>query len=243
MVGVILAAGNGTRFGGSGCCKALKCVNGTTLIERALNNLVALGIETVCIVAGVHKEQIVDALGKEYRGISIFYAHQERQIGLIDALVRGSAFVPNGESVCLQLADEVFVDLKSEAIKRVISEMHADFCCGITMEADPGKIMQNYSVEMSDGARVLRCVEKPQVLYNSIKGTGLCFFRYETLELLRRVYDCNTGMPRDLCDFMNYLIAQGKNVTALCVAEREFNVNTPADLEEAEVFLSRYGSV
>ena len=234
MVGVILAAGNGTRFGNAQYSKVLNRINNTTLIE--------LEVEEAYIVVGNHSEMIVAALGNEYNGIRIQYAYQAKQIGLINALVQAIALVPEGETVCLQLADEVFIGLKSETIKCAISEMRSDFYCGITIDEDPGKIKQNYSVEICGESRITRCVEKPEVVVNDIKGTGLCFFGYDILQMLSRVYDLKTGTPRDLCDFVNYLIAEGKTVTALCVAEKEFNINTPADLEEAAAFVRQHSA-
>ena len=241
MIGIILAAGNGTRFGNAGCCKALNRINNITLIEHALNNLIALETEEICIVVGKYGEMIRETLGNRYKGIKIQYAYQEKQIGLINALFQAIAYVPEGENICLQLADEILIGLKAENIKLSISTRHSDFYCGITLEEDPERIKQNYSVEICDAMNVTRCIEKPTVVRNSFKGTGMCFFSFETLQLLSQVYDINTDTPHDLCDFMNFLIAEGKTITALCVAEKEFNINTPADLEEAVTFVRNNG--
>ena len=69
----------------------------------------------------------------------------------------------------------------------------------------------------------------------------MCFFRYDIVQLLEQIYDIHTGAPRDLCDFLNYLIAAGRTVAALLVAEKEFNINTPTDLEEATAFAHQSG--
>lgn len=236
MVGVILAAGNGTRFGSSSFCKVLNRINNITLIELALNHLVQFGIHEAYIVVGKHADRISGILGCEYSGIQIHYVHQPKQLGLINALVQALPFLPEGEDVCLQLADEVFFDLKTEAIKDSLAEMGFDVYCGITIEENPEKIMQNYSVEVSGTSRITRCVEKPTSVPNNMKGTGMCFFRHSTLQMLGQIYDTHTGAPCDLCDFLNYLIAAGRTVTALLVAEKEININTPADLEEAVAF-------
>lgn len=239
MVGVILAAGSGARFGDAGCCKALKRVNNITLIEFALNNLITLAVEDVCIVIGTHSEIIRASLGNRYKGIKIQYTYQDKPVGLINALTQAIAFVPEGESVCLQLADELFIGLKSESIKNTLAQMNSDFYCGITVEEDPEKIRQNYSVDICEGSRITKCVEKPTFVANSFKGTGMCFFSYEMLQRLSQVYDIGTGRPYDLCDFVNLLIAEGKTVSALCVADKEFNINTPEDLEDATAFVRR----
>ena len=115
--------------------------------------------------------------------------------------------------------------------------MRSDFYCGVTIEDAPERIKQNYSVEIDGELRVTKCTEKPAVVTNCIKGTGLCFFRFDILQLLMQMYDPKLNTPCDQCDFVNALLAEGRNGTALCVAEREFNINTPADLDEAAAFL------
>ena len=59
MVGVILAAGDGTRFKNStenNSCKTLIKVNSNYLIEYSLNNLVKLNVSEIYIVVGKQAE-------------------------------------------------------------------------------------------------------------------------------------------------------------------------------------------
>jgi CTP:molybdopterin cytidylyltransferase MocA len=58
VVGVILAAGGGTRFGGP---KAIAPFNGTTLVERAVRTLVDAGCDPVIVVAGAGAEAVREA--------------------------------------------------------------------------------------------------------------------------------------------------------------------------------------
>ena len=63
---IILAAGNGSRIQGLSQerPKPLIKLGGLILIERALLNLKAAGIEKVRVVVGYKKEQIIEALSK-----------------------------------------------------------------------------------------------------------------------------------------------------------------------------------
>lgn len=240
MVGVILAAGNGVRLKkstGEDGCKALKKINDIYLIEFALNNLIELNVSKVIIVVGKYGELIKNVIGYEYKGLKVAYACQPYQKGLINAFVQTVDMIGNDEDVVLQLADEIFIDLKAEAIKAHICEMVFDFYCGITYENNPEKIKNNFSIETDENSIIKKCTEKPLVVTNNIKGTGFCIFKQNALQLLKNTYDENANTPNDLCDYLNCLIAENKKGLAFCLAEKEFNVNTLSDLEEVKAFL------
>lgn len=237
MIGVVLAAGKGTRLRkctGECNCKALKKIDDMYLIEFALNNLIDLDISRVVIVIGQQGELIKKTIGDKYKGLKVSYAYQPYQKGLINAFVQALDVIESNEDVVLQLADEIFIDLKAEDIKTYISKMFFDFYCGITYENNYEKIKNNFSIEIDENSNIKKCTEKPRVVSNNIKGTGFCIFKHSVLKLLKNIYDENSNIPNDLCDYLNYLIGEGKRGLAFCLAEKEFNINTPFDLKEAE---------
>lgn len=240
MIGVILAAGNGTRLNnstGEVSCKALRKVAGKHLIEFALDNLIKLNIDKVCIVVGQEGNLIKDTVGYGYRGLEISYVFQKQQKGLINALMQAIDFIGKNEDIVLQLADEILIGFKSENIKSAIYDNFIDFHCGVTYEEDAQKIKNNFSVEIYGDSIIQKCTEKPKVTVNNIKGTGFCVFKDSALDLLNNIYDEDKNTPNDLCDYMNKLIESGNKGKILVVAEKEFNINTAADLEEAKNFL------
>lgn len=241
MVGVILAAGDGTRLKNSineNCCKALRKINGRYLIEFSLNNLINLGVSEAYVVVGKQGALIKNVIGNKYNSIKISYVHQEHQKGLINAFVQTINIIKNTEDVILQLTDEIFFNLNAKHINTVFSKTAFDFYCGITYEENPQKIKNNFSVEIEENSIIKNCIEKPAVVINNIKGTGLCIFRNNSVQLLKKMYDETTNTPEDLCDYMNNLIAQGQKGITFIVAEKEFNINTASDLKEAQNFFA-----
>lgn len=240
MIGIILAAGNGTRLkksSGENCCKVLEQVNDIRLIEFALNNLIELNVDNVFIVVGKDGELIKSTIGNKYKELNIEYTYQAEQIGLINALMQVLKTIES-DDVVLQLADEIFIGLKSADIKKIIANEEYNFGCGITYETDPQKIKANYSVETDENMVIEKCTEKPQQIINNLKGTGFCIFRKDALDLLKETYDEQNNTPNDLCDFVNLLVAAGRKGVAFCLADKEFNINTMADLTEATKYLS-----
>lgn len=243
MIGIILAAGDGTRLknsAGEECCKVLQKVNNTHLIEFALNNLVALNVTNALVVVGKYGDQIKSVIGDVYKGLKITYVYQSHQIGLINAFVQALKQMRDMDDVILQLADEIFVDYKAENVKKLINENEYDFYCGVTYETNCEKIKANYAVETDENFFIKKCTEKPAVVENNIKGTGFCVFKGKALQYLKNSYNETDNIPNNLCDYMNCLVAEGGKGLVFCLAENEFNINTVSDLEEArEFFMSR----
>ena len=235
MIGVILAAGDGTRLEmstGQKICKPLRKINNKHLLEYSLDNLIELGVAKTYIVVGKQGDSIKDAFGDEYKGLKLHYVYQKEQNGLMNAFVEALNVMDCDDTVILQLSDEIFIDLKVEEIQKALQK-DFDFYCGITFEDDIEKIKNNFSVEADNESKLINCIEKPQIVNNNIKGTGFTIFCAETLEIIK----AHTEL-RDLCDSFNYLTENGYKGLALNIAEREFNINTLDDLTEAEKCLA-----
>ncbi len=240
MIGVILAAGDGTRLRtstGQDVCKSLQKINDKHLIEFALNNLIDLEATSVYIVVGKQGDLIKKAIGDKYKSLNVNYVCQKEQKGLIDALVQALKVIDDSETVVLQLADEILVSLNTQAIKNAIVNEDIDFCCGVTFEENEEKIKNNFSVEIDDNSFLVKCEEKPKVVNNNIKGTGFTVFSGKMQKIIKETYLSTPDKVKELCDSFSYLMANGYRGLALMVAEREFNINTLSDLTEAESFL------
>ncbi len=239
MIGVILAGGDGTRLAkstGQDICKSLRKINDKHLIEFALDNLIALNITDAYVVIGKQGDLIKDAIGSKYKSLNVNYVRQPQQIGLVNAFVQALNVIDDKETVILQLADEIFVDLKTEAIKNALISDNSNFYCGVTYEENEEKIKNNFSVESDENSVLIKCIEKPTVVTNNTKGTGFSIFNGKSQKIIKETYATNPEKLYDLCDCFNYLTTLGYGGSVLFIAEREFNINTVSDLTEAEIF-------
>ena len=233
MIGIILAAGKGRRLmkdTGIDRSKALIKINNKRLIDYALENLYLMRVEKIYIVVGEHKNEVVEAVGDNYRGIPIAYVIQSEPIGLINAVSKVLPFCDTGAVV--QLSDEIFINPNTDFIKS-FQNQNADFLCGVIEEKEPERIKENYSVLTDETSFIVRTHEKPTEIINNLKGTGFCVFNKSCIDILKRVYSEEKNIPFDLCDFMNLLIWEGKRGKCFKVAEAEININTKADLDYA----------
>lgn len=240
MIGVILAAGDGTRLAmstGQDICKALRKINGTHLIEFALNNLIESEITEVYIVVGKQGDSIKEVIGNEYKGLNVHYVRQYEQKGLVDAFVQALKEINSDETVVLQLSDEIFIDLNTEFIKNELKAENYDFYCGVTPEENEQKIKNNFSVETDSNSLLVKCTEKPKVVTDNVKGTGFSIFSGKTQKIVKETYESENNTLYDLCDCFNYLTEKGYRGLVFSVAEKEFNINTALDLTEVEKFI------
>ena len=242
MVGVVLAAGSGSRFieeYGAELCKALVKINGRPIIEYSLENLFLLNVERIYIVVGRYAEDIRDAVGDAYRSIPVTYVRQEKPVGLINALSKTLFFFDDDMTV--QLGDEIFIGADIPGLRSEIDSGRYDFHCCVTREDDKENIRKNYSVEIDDAFRLLHCTEKPEIVTNEYKGTGFCVFSRRCVRYLRERYNQTENYPFDLCDYMNGLIEDGKYGKCFLLAGTEINVNTVTDFNYAKSVAAELG--
>lgn len=239
MVGIILAAGSGSRLGeafGKELCKPLVKIAGKHLIEYSLENLFALNVERIYIVVGRHRESIEQKIGGAYNGVPVNYVVQENPVGLVNAIAAAAEYID--DDAVLQLSDEIFINPDTARLADELKK-GADIICGVTTEDNPEKIKANYSVEVNGNGELTSCTEKPRVVNNRLKGTGFCAFSRESVKTLVREYDGAMNVPNDLCDFINILIKRGRRGIAVEIAEKEYNINTAEDAAVANKELER----
>lgn len=237
MIGVILAAGDGTRLKqstGQNICKPLRKINDKHLIEYALDNLVDLNASSVYVVVGKQGDEIKKVIGDKYKKLTVNYVCQPEQKGLVNAFMQVLSITECDEAVVLQLSDEIFTGLKTEEIKNALETEKYDFYCGVTYEENEEKIKNNFSVEADENNLLIKCIEKPQIVTNNIKGTGFSIFSAKSQNFIKEAYTSAPEKVRDLCDCFNYLTSTGYKGLMLFIAEKEFNINTVSDLTEAE---------
>ncbi len=129
--GIILAAGEGRRFGGP---KQLAVLNGRPLIEHALAAMLAVpAIDPVVIVLGAHSERI--QAEADLRGAEIVVCERWAD-GQSASLQAGAAALGEVEAAVITLADQPFIS--PEAIAGVLDQRGRHLAVRATYDGTPG---------------------------------------------------------------------------------------------------------
>ncbi|WP_458188047.1 bifunctional sugar-1-phosphate nucleotidylyltransferase/acetyltransferase [Haladaptatus sp. NG-WS-4] len=154
---VVLAAGEGTRLRPLTRNRPKPMLPATTrpVLEHVLDALVGAGITHLHLVVGYRGDRVRDHFGSTYRGVSISYVEQEKQLGSGHALftarddVDDAFLVVNGD----QIIDTQMVADVREAFER-------DYPAATLAVIDRTDVAE-YGAVVMDGDRVEKIVEKP----------------------------------------------------------------------------------
>ncbi len=163
MQAIILAAGKSTRTEPLtiNIHKVMLKVANKTLIEHNLDQLQGIADEVI-IVVGFLKEQIIDFLGNEYKGIKIKYVEQKKQLGTGDAV-----------KCCEPLIKDKFILMNGDDLyhKKDIKEcLKYDF----SVLAKKVKNPERFGVYVVDEENYVKdLIEKPQDFVSDLASCGL----------------------------------------------------------------------
>jgi glucose-1-phosphate thymidylyltransferase len=210
LKGVILAGGKGTRLHPLTRItnKHLLPIYDRPMINWAIEALVEVGVTDLMLVTGgTHAGEFFRLLG-EGRGHGIdrlFYAYQEEEGGIADALGLAERFV-GGDRCVVMLADNIFERSLRSAIENF---RHQDSGARILLARLPDpEHLRHLGVPELDGERVLRIVEKPQEPPSEYAVTGVYFYDETVWEFLPSLTPSARG-ELEITDVNNWYVEHG----------------------------------
>ncbi len=231
VVGVILAAGKGTRIYPFSATfpKPILPVGNRPLLDYQLDIMREAGIRDVFIVIGHLGYTIVRALGDGVRqGLNIHYVEQADTLGIAHALGKLEPLIDS--PFVLFLGDIYFVtDALRPAIDEVISgDVSANLISKI--EASPEMIKRNFAIIEDRPGRVRQVIEKPRHVRNNLKGCGIYVFDQHVFDAIRRTPRTAMRDEYEITDSIQILINDGLPVGHKPIVHDDFNLTVPEDL-------------
>ncbi|MGH7894358.1 MAG: glycosyltransferase, partial [Candidatus Binatia bacterium] len=216
--------------------KVLLEVGGRPLLTRNLELLRdQLGIRDVYVVVGYLAEHIRAAYGDGGGlGMRIRYLDNADVDGGLGTLLKVVEPHVDEPFVCL-LGDELYLETNHAALAQTLPGYAA--VCGIYPTEDMDLIRKNYAVEL-DGERIRGLVEKPETAPTPYLGCGTYLFAPEIYRDARETPRSPRTGRLELTDVIDHAARRGADVRAFVLSGHYRNVNTVADLNEAN-FLSR----
>jgi glucose-1-phosphate thymidylyltransferase len=210
LKGVILAGGAGTRLAPLTRItnKHLLPIYDRPMVTYAIDSLVSAGVsELMLVTGGTHAGEFFRLLGDGHSyGIDrLFYAYQEREGGIAEALALAERFVAR-DRVAVMLADNVFERSLRPAIDNFLGQERGARILLAPM--DEPEHLRHLGVAELDGDRVIRIVEKPAEPPSSYAVTGLYFYDEAVWDFLPTLTPSGRG-ELEITDVNNWYVERG----------------------------------
>lgn len=216
MKGILVAAGKGSRFGGT--CKALLKIDNKFLIEYPLMNMKNLGILEVIIVQ--YRDQIQEKFGDNYFGMKLNYVKQEERKGIAHAVSLTKELI-KGDNFLIILGDIIYKgDL--DLMKTAFESQDLDCMVGFKMTKDKEEIKKSY------GFFEDRYVEKPEDVseFSSFLGLGIYMATPKFFEAIKKTKP-GRNSEIQITDTLNQIT----KIKPFLLNGFYQNINTKEDLE------------
>jgi glucose-1-phosphate thymidylyltransferase len=210
MKGVVLAGGKGTRLHPLTRItnKHLLPIYDRPMVTYAIEALVGAGVgELMLVTGGTHAGEFFRLFGDghEYGVERLFYAYQEREGGIAEALGLAARFVGD-DRVAVMLADNVFERSIAAAFSS-FEQQERGARILLAEVGDPAHL-RHLGVAELDGDRVLRIVEKPEEPPSSYAVTGVYLYDSSVFEIIKTLEPSGRG-ELEITDVNNWYVEQG----------------------------------
>ena len=214
--GIILAGGLGSRLSPLTDIenKHLLPVYNRRMIELPIGSLVEAGVKDIILVTGgKHPGRFLEFLknGHDFGINHLYYAYQEGNGGIVDALKLANPFIKHGESCVVILGDNYFED----SIKEYITDWKKNPIGAktiLTKVSDPKRFgIANLS---EDKKKIVSIVEKPLAPESNLAVTGLFLFDYYVWDFCNQVTASHRNETEitDVLDIYNRLNLLGYHI-------------------------------
>ena len=206
LKGVILAGGLGSRLMPltKVTNKHLLPVYDKPMIYYPLECLVKGGVQDILIVTGGdsagHFLKLLGS-GKDF-GAHIYYAYQQGEGGIADALRLAEAFIGDAR-MCVVLGDNLLQKTIKPSVDRFLAQKRGARIL-LKEVPDPAR----FGVAEVAGTRVVGIVEKPKQPKSNLAVTGIYFYDAQVFDIIRTLKPSGRG-ELEITDVNNAYVKRG----------------------------------
>lgn len=231
VVGVILAAGKGTRMlpFSERYPKPILPILGKPLLEHQIECLRDVGVRRVIVVIGHLGFEVVRALGDgRSLGVEIEYIDQGPTLGIAHALSKLEGMIDR--PFMLFLGDIFFLHDDLSRMVTMLGQQDVRGVLAVKEEPSTEAIRRNFVVIEDDQEFVTRVIEKPQYPPTRLKGCGLYLFDPVFFDAVRRTPRTAMRDEYEITDAIQIFVDDGHRVRAARVIREDLNLSYPGDL-------------
>ena len=231
LLGVILAAGKGTRIYpfSETLPKPILPVCNRPLLEKQLLLMKSCGISDVIVVIGHLGYRVVDTLGDGSRlGLSIRYVEQTETLGIAHAVGKLEPYIDS--PFLLFLGDIYFDVLDLGGMIASVTSGGSNANLASKIEPDPEMIKRNFAIIEGESGHVRQVIEKPRHVSSQLKGCGMYMFDQHIFDAIRRTPRTAMRDEYEITDSIQIMINDGHTVSHTAVVRYDMNLTVPEDL-------------
>jgi dTDP-glucose pyrophosphorylase len=236
IVGVILAAGKGTRLEpfSRRFPKPILPICNKPILQYQIESMRDLGIRKIMIVISHLGFEIARTLGDgEEFGVEIQYIDQGETLGIAHAVGRLESRIST--PFLLFLGDIFFLTKDLGIMLSLLEKKNTSAVLAVKREDNPEAIKRNFAVILDRKGLVKRVIEKPRYVTNDLKGCGLYLFDLHIFDAIRRTPRTAMRDEYEITDAIQILVDDGFKVNTAEVVEWDLNVSYPPDLLEGSL--------
>ncbi len=234
-VGVVLAAGTGSRMGPLGRARAKVClpVCNEPLIALHLRQLAAAGARKVVLVVGHQVAQVVaEAERHAPPGLELRVAIQRAPRGIADALMLAAPYV---DDRCIAVLGDTYYQAPDlgqgdAALTSGDGDGQLAAVLSVRLAEDLALLRRECSIRLGPDGRVAEIREKPQEPFSLLKPCGIYFFSRAIFTAIAATPPSSLRGEVELTDSIQHLIELGYGVGVARTLDWDVNLNLPADL-------------
>lgn len=231
FVGVILAAGRGTRMFPftTRWPKPILPIMGKPLLQHQIEMMKSVGIRKVFVVIGYLGYEVVRTLGTGAEfGVDIEYLEQTETLGIAHAVGRLERRIQKPFLLCL--GDIFFVSSKLQSMLSAFGNENTKAVLASKIEESPEMIRRNFAIILGEGGEVKKVIEKPRYIQNKLKGCGIYLFGLEIFDAIRRTPRTAMRDEYEITEAIQIMINDGHRVAHAEIIEEDLNLTYPEDL-------------
>jgi dTDP-glucose pyrophosphorylase len=233
LVGVILAAGRGTRIKPLNLYhpKPLLPVCNKPIMQYQVEAMRDIGVTDIKIVVGHLKDDITHYFGDgSWLGVNITYVEQKQMLGIAHAVAQLESVIDS--PFVLFLGDIFSVQKDLPGMAEMFWARKAGAVLAVKYEPNPEFIRRNFAVILHASGTVTRVIEKPRYLTNNLKGCGVYMFDLAIFDAIRRTPRTAQRDEYEITNSIQILIDDGYPVYPIETIEWDMNVTFASDLLE-----------
>jgi dTDP-glucose pyrophosphorylase len=187
-VGVIPAAGRGTRMGylSQILPKCLFPIYDRPIIHAIIENMKTIGVEQTYVIVNYQKEKLMEYLDgvRDELGVNIDYIEQAELAGIARAIMLARDYAR--EPFVVILGDDCTITRSLGNLADLFFKKDATVVEGIVIEGNPALLMSTCCVSLDGDGRIQEIVEKPRHPTSRLRGCGVYIFRPDIFSYIEK---------------------------------------------------------